>query len=880
MYRTTAKRRRMSALRCPALFGLVAFAVLVAAPGGASFAQQDDAARSIAAQNAALAARIADATAALGPAAAELAARRKSKDALDESMRRIEESAQVHTRGGELARTLVEQLRVLPKPGQFRATRDERRRMLKAASDAHLRTERQLEELGDLDAAVARRLAAAQPPVPEADRPRTEAAVRERLVAQRDLLTRLGEVQRKLMQALRETGDAERDLERRSQAARAELNRLLFRTPVPAGTYMLTELPQSLAWTVSPANWRAAGAVLRDEAARRPFWPALAVLVAVGLVAGRRRLQRGLVSLAPAAMTHERYRIGHALAALAITFALALPLPIAMWIAGTLLQSAPDTQAFARALGDALARVAPLPLLLSALAWFLDRRGVAVGHFGWDGESLGFAARALRRFAVFFVPLMFIVALNGLDYAPFANRESLARLALNVGMIAVAAFFVHLLRRRSPLMQRLRARAPRSWAVKLHAVWSGAVVALPIAIAALVGAGYFLAAGTFYARMVYSTFLVLGALILYGLIALWVHLQHASFLRRQAGEAARPAAGAAAGASASGIAEVPPPRLDIAAIGEQTRSLLDVLITLLVLGGMWWVWRDAAPFLSAIGDYRLWTYSETVDGKTVTHLLTVTGLFLAIVVGAVTAVAVRNVGALLDIVLLQRLEIQADATYAIKVIARYALTTAGVVVASSILGIGWSDVQWLVAALGVGLGFGLQEIFANLVSGLIMLAERPVRIGDVVTVGDVSGTVARIRARATTVIDFDNKEVLIPNKSFITDRVINWTLSDQITRLLLKIGVPRGTDIALAQRVMLDVVRGNPDVLKQPAPSVFFTGFGGSSLDFEIRAFVDRFDKRLRVQHEINFALDRALREHGIENPSGLAVLAGAESHD
>jgi len=429
-------------------------------------------------------------------------------------------------------------------------------------------------------------------------------------------------------------------------------------------------------------------------------------------------------------------------------------------------------------------------------------------------------------------------------------------------------------------MQRLRARAPRSWAVKLHAVWSGAVVALPIAIAALVGAGYFLAAGTFYARMVYSTFLVLGALILYGLIALWVHLQHASFLRRQAGEAARPAAGAAAGASASGIAEVPPPRLDIAAIGEQTRSLLDVLITLLVLGGMWWVWRDAAPFLSAIGDYRLWTYSETVDGKTVTHLLTVTGLFLAIVVGAVTAVAVRNVGALLDIVLLQRLEIQADATYAIKVIARYALTTAGVVVASSILGIGWSDVQWLVAALGVGLGFGLQEIFANLVSGLIMLAERPVRIGDVVTVGDVSGTVARIRARATTVIDFDNKEVLIPNKSFITDRVINWTLSDQVTRLLLKIGVPRGTDIALAQRVMLDVVRGNPDVLKEPAPSVFFTGFGGSSLDFEIRAFVDRFDKRLRVQHEINFALDRALREHGIENPSGLAVLAGAESHD
>jgi potassium efflux system protein len=102
--------------------------------------------------------------------------------------------------------------------------------------------------------------------------------------------------------------------------------------------------------------------------------------------------------------------------------------------------------------------------------------------------------------------------------------------------------------------------------------------------------------------------------------------------------------------------------------------------------------------LSVIGDYKLWTYTETVDGKQVTHPLTVAGLFLVILVGVVTAVAVRNVGALLDIVLLQRLEMQADATYAIKVVTRYALTAAGVLVASSILGIGWSDVQWLVAA--------------------------------------------------------------------------------------------------------------------------------------------------------------------------------------
>ncbi|MBK7326785.1 MAG: mechanosensitive ion channel [Propionivibrio sp.] len=206
--------------------------------------------------------------------------------------------------------------------------------------------------------------------------------------------------------------------------------------------------------------------------------------------------------------------------------------------------------------------------------------------------------------------------------------------------------------------------------------------------------------------------------------------------------------------------------------------------------------------------------------------LSVGHVFLALLVASITTVAVRNVGALLDIVLLKRLEMRADATYAIKVVTRYALTAIGVAAASRVLDIGWNNLQWLVAALSVGLGFGLQEIFANFVSGLIVLAERPIRIGDVVTVGDVTGTVARIRARATAVIDFDNKEVIIPNKAFITDRVINWTLSTGTTRLLIKVGVAYGCDTALVQKLLLEIVQANDDVLEQPSPSVYFIDFG------------------------------------------------------
>ena len=105
------------------------------------------------------------------------------------------------------------------------------------------------------------------------------------------------------------------------------------------------------------------------------------------------------------------------------------------------------------------------------------------------------------------------------------------------------------------------------------------------------------------------------------------------------------------------------------------------------------------------------------------------------------------------------------------------------------LGVSWSKAQWLVAALGVGIGFGLQEIVANFISGLIMLFERPVRVGDTVTVGEVSGVVARIQIRATTIRGWDNKELLVPNREFITGRLLNWTLSDRVIRLTLVVGV-------------------------------------------------------------------------------------------
>jgi len=182
----------------------------------------------------------------------------------------------------------------------------------------------------------------------------------------------------------------------------------------------------------------------------------------------------------------------------------------------------------------------------------------------------------------------------------------------------------------------------------------------------------------------------------------------------------------------------------------------------------------------------------------------------------------------------------------------------------SSLGGSWSQIQWAVAALSVGIGFGLQEIVANFISGLIILFEQPIRLGDVVTVGDVSGTVTKIRIRATTIRDFDRKELLVPNKEFITSRLLNWSLSDQVTRMILEVGVAYGTDLDRAIAIVQEVADRHPLVMRDPRPFITFEAFGDNSLLLQMRLFVDQLDKRLAIASELRLEINRRFNAEGI----------------
>ena len=140
----------------------------------------------------------------------------------------------------------------------------------------------------------------------------------------------------------------------------------------------------------------------------------------------------------------------------------------------------------------------------------------------------------------------------------------------------------------------------------------------------------------------------------------------------------------------------------------------------------------------------------------------------------ITVQLVKNLPALLELGILQHLDLAPGTGYAISTVSKYIVLMIGSMIAFSFIGIDWAKIQWLIAALGVGLGFGLQEIFANFISGLIILFEKPVRIGDTVTIRDLTGNITKINTRAITIVDWDRKEIVMPNKAFITEQLVNW----------------------------------------------------------------------------------------------------------
>lgn len=303
-------------------------------------------------------------------------------------------------------------------------------------------------------------------------------------------------------------------------------------------------------------------------------------------------------------------------------------------------------------------------------------------------------------------------------------------------------------------------------------------------------------------------------------------------------------------------------------VNNRAFKLFNAILLTISVYFMYLQWNDLAGVLTYLDKIYLWQNVNVVDGKTITSSLSFGDILLAIVIVIVAVVLNHNLPMLIERLFMLRSGVAAKSTsYTIKLITSYVITGLGIIFAAGALGISWDNLQWLVAALSVGLGFGLQEIFANFVSGLIILFERQIRVGDIVTISNLSGTVNKIRIRATTIVSFDNKEVVIPNRQFITTALTNWSLSNTVTKIEFAIGIAYDADPNKAKDILRGIIRRCRDLNREKKPVVFIKSLDASAVTIMCEVFVNEIGKRKAVYDYLSTETLRLFKDHNIEIP-------------
>jgi potassium efflux system protein len=714
-----------------------------------------------------------------------------------------------------------------------------------------LREQRQA--LADIDARVEEAMGSIEDPMDPDARAELEPLLRQLFGTQRRYMDALIEDYETYFQKLIDFDTQQQELIARTKDLLDFIDeRILW---IPSGQTIQPELlsdgRDAVAWLLRPRFWAQLGRGFRDAATR--LWPVnlLALLLAIFFFPFARRVRPRIQSLGEQARMPNCVRFAPTSEALALTMLLAIWLPAVLAYVGWRLGLSPVATQYTRSIAHGLFAAAVVWGMLRVARQLVRPGGVAEAHCGWSRQAAHALWRNLRWLTLVTVPAVFVIfvfEMRGEDLW----RESVGRLAFSISMLGVGAFNYFALRSGGPLAEVLQARKRPPWA------WRALQVSSWIAPLLLVAAAL---RGFYWTALQMGTRLHLNLTFVFLLmIALQLAARWSMIARRRAADEAEVPEEMPAG---------PVSTMEVSRLMLGTGVLLAILATLAI-------WADLLPAARILQQVELWTTTETVtvsqlDPSGVERVttedqlvaITLADLFRSLLVGLLTLALIRALPGILEATLFRRLG--PGERYAYSTIVKYAVVLVGVAVAFDAIGVGWSSIQWLVAAVGLGLGFGLQEIFANFISGLIILFERPIRVGDTVSVGEVSGTVSRIRIRATWITAFDRKELIVPNKEFVTGRLINWTLSDAVLRTTIEVGVAYGSDTNRVIEVLKRIARDSPRVLRDPPPQVFFLGFGDSSLSFELRAFIRTAEQLFPVRHELHMSVDQAFREAGIE---------------
>jgi potassium efflux system protein len=634
-------------------------------------------------------------------------------------------------------------------------------------------------------------------------------------------------------------------------------NLLWIRSAPAPGLDALVTLPAQVGRIFSPSLWLEVPAAVIAGILNSHAVKLLLLLFAV-LIWKRRHFYRRLVATAEPVGKPAVDKFSYTARALGLTLLLTLPWPLLTETLGWALTAGPEVAPFSQQLSVALLKLAPTFFYIQFFSVLCRSGGIADKHFGWPAGLPKLLRREFSLLKITLLPTAFILllAVNDDSVASLAGVE---RFSMVAALLIIALFFYRL--SRLLVQQSISSRVPQRY------LWMILTIAAPLLLAVAAFLGYFYTAGNLGGGLLQTLWIAFGLVILHQLVVRWLLLTQRRLVMQAAHERLQAAAEEKQDVDAEfeGMpVQVEEPEIDLAALSEATRKLLNLMLVIVGFFGFWFVWSDIMPAFNVLDDVTLWHKPGTVAGEDALVPVTLADLFIALLIAFLTIIAMKRMPPLLEMLLLQRVNMTSGSRYTAKTLYTYAIVGVGLVAFFNVIGMDWSKVQWLFAALSVGIGFGLQEIVANFISGLIILFERPIRIGDVVTIGETEGTVTRIQIRATTIRTWDGMELLVPNKEFITGRLLNWTLSDQITRLNIPVGIAYGSDVQKAMLLMDAAARQNETILDDPAPYIFFNSFGDNALGLELRCYVGLQGHRIPAMTNLHEEINRLFNDAGI----------------
>lgn len=618
--------------------------------------------------------------------------------------------------------------------------------------------------------------------------------------------------------------------------------------------------PRATFGLLQTQDWGALGVALQGQIREHPLSAGLALIVALVVWRYHNALLNRLATLSLRRVGWRNYRYWMGLEAIAIHLLLALPVPLLLAGAGWLLARVEVSGSAAQALSGACYQTAGLAYLYLLVLGTMAHEGFARAHLRWKTARVQSVRRLLQAGLWVMLPLAFFAAamrLMTVDPADQSYRIS--------GLLVTATYFVFLVlivRAARGMFDSVFYSRGHPWLARLGwLLLLATIVALPL-VFVLDIEGYHFTARELQLRVFISSVVLVFAKMMLdaGLLGLTIAAQR-SLAGAQALQSTGDEGDGAAQARSAGDSFDP---IDLEKMSAGAMALLQVLVAAVAALVLVLVWQQFFTALSILDTVGLWNYVQTVDGVETVSTVSLFDAGTALLVLGLCIVFASGLPALVG-VLFYNLITERGVLYAIQTLIRYTVILVGGLVSLHMLGFGWSKLQWMAAGLSVGIGFGLQEIFANFISGLIVLFERPVRIGDMVTLGEYSGTIQRIRMRATTITDSDNREIIVPNKTFVTERLINWTLSSPVIRLTIDVGISCDSDPRQVCGILLEILQSDPRVMRDPAPNVIFRQFAPSSFDLRCFAHVADISLRTPVQTELYMRIAEVFRERGIE---------------